>query len=117
MLKIIYKFTPGGLMNFPGNAKCVVLLTFDFDAELMWNSYPRTPGYTQRGQYGANVGVPRILSLLENHGIKGTFFWPGANAERYPEISPDDLRMHAQIEDSALQVCPFKFGGPDLEHA
>ena len=73
-------------MNFPGNAKCVVLLTFDFDAELMWNSYPRTPGYTQRGQYGANVGVPRILSLLENHGIKVTFFWPGANAERYPEL-------------------------------
>ena len=63
-------------MNFPGNAKCVVLLTFDFDAELMWNSYPRTPGYAQRGQYGANVGVPHILSLLESHQFhteSGTF--------------------------------------------
>jgi len=73
-------------MNWPNNSKCVVTLTFDFDAELMWMSYPRTPGYQQRGQYGANVGVPRILALLESHGIKGTFFWPGANAERYPEL-------------------------------
>lgn len=74
-------------MNWPNKAKCVVLLTFDFDAELMWNSYPRTPAYAQRGQYGANVGVPRILALLESHHIKGTFFWPGANAERYPDLS------------------------------
>jgi len=73
-------------MNWPNNAKCVVLLTFDFDAELMWNSYPRTPAYVQRGQYGGNVGVPRILALLESHEIPGTFFWPGANAERYPEL-------------------------------
>lgn len=73
-------------MNWPNNSKCVVTLTFDFDAELMWTSYPNTPAFQQRGQYGANVGVPRILSLLESHGIKGTFFWPGANAERYPEL-------------------------------
>jgi peptidoglycan/xylan/chitin deacetylase (PgdA/CDA1 family) len=73
-------------MNFPGNAKCAVVLTFDFDAELMWLSYPRTPGYISRGQYGAFVGVPRVLELLNEHQVPGTFFVPGANAETYPDL-------------------------------
>jgi peptidoglycan/xylan/chitin deacetylase (PgdA/CDA1 family) len=74
-------------MNWPNGAQCAVLLTFDFDAELMWiNSYPHTPAYVSRGQYGATVGVPRILALLERFQLPATFFVPGANAERYPEL-------------------------------
>jgi len=74
-------------MQWSNNARLAVMLTFDFDAELMWNSYPRTPAYAQRGQYGGNVGVPRLLDLLKKHDIPGTFFWPGINAERYPDLT------------------------------
>ena len=38
-----------------------------------------------RGEYGANVGVPRILDILSEYGIKSTFFIPGHTAESFPE--------------------------------
>ena len=99
-------------MKWPNKAKCTVLLTFDFDAELMWNSYPQTPGFIQRGQYGANVGIPRILSLLDNHGIKGTFFWPGANAERYPDllkqvhVKGHEIAHHGYLHEKVSELTP-----------
>jgi peptidoglycan/xylan/chitin deacetylase (PgdA/CDA1 family) len=72
---------------WPNQAKCAVLLTFDFDAELMWKAtYPDTPAYQSRGQYGARVGLPRILDLLNLFSLPATFFVPGANAEKYPEL-------------------------------
>jgi peptidoglycan/xylan/chitin deacetylase (PgdA/CDA1 family) len=36
--------------------------------------------------YGPLVGVPRILSILQRHGIRSTFFVPGYTALRYPEV-------------------------------
>ena len=70
-------------MNFPGNAKCAVVLTFDFDAELMWLSYPRTPGYISRGQYGAFVGVPRVMELLKEEF--GDDFYVELQVHYFPE--------------------------------
>ena len=99
-------------MNWPNNAKIAVMLTFDFDAELMWNSYPRTPAYAQRGQYAGNVGVPRILDLLKKHDIPGTFFWPGINAERYPELikrvyaAGHEIGHHGYLHEKVSEVGP-----------
>src|SRR6185437_3507968 len=40
---------------------------------------------TMRHQaYGPNVGVPRILRMLERNGVTGSFFVPGLTADRYP---------------------------------
>ncbi|MGH3275832.1 MAG: polysaccharide deacetylase family protein [Streptosporangiaceae bacterium] len=36
--------------------------------------------------YGPLVGVPRILSLLDRHALKATFFIPGYSAHRYPAV-------------------------------
>lgn len=65
-----------------------MLLTFDFDAEALWEgSYEvSTPSALSRGAYGANLGMPRILALLERYGIPATFFVPGVTAERYPDL-------------------------------
>lgn len=72
---------------WPNDKRCAVLLTFDFDAELLWaSSYPHTPSYLSRGQYGARVGVPRILELLRQYELPATFFVPGATAEKYPHL-------------------------------
>lgn len=59
-----------------------VCLTFDFDAVSLWIGTFRltTPTPVSRGEYGARVGVPRILRLLEKHGIPATFFVPGHTA-------------------------------------
>ena len=52
----------------------------------VWFGYDRTtPAMLARGEYGARVGVPRVLALLQAHGIKATFFTPGHTIESFPE--------------------------------
>ncbi|MCP4538700.1 MAG: polysaccharide deacetylase [Chloroflexi bacterium] len=62
-----------------------VCLTFDFDALSVWFSYPTvTPAMLSRGEYGARVGVPRILKLLAACDVPATFFIPGHTVESFP---------------------------------
>ena len=66
-------------------ADCTVCLSFDFDALSVWFSYPTTtPGMLARGEYGARVGVPRVLDLLAQYAIPATFFIPGHTIESFP---------------------------------
>ena len=66
---------------------CSVLLTFDFDAESAKEARGRiSPTPISQGQYGARVGLPRILKLLARYDIRATFFVPGITAERYPDL-------------------------------
>jgi peptidoglycan-N-acetylglucosamine deacetylase len=65
---------------------CTVCLTFDFDAissHLIRGE--TTPTFISRGEYGARIGVPRILALLAEHTIPATFFVPGHTCETFPE--------------------------------
>lgn len=68
-----------------------VCLTFDFDAISLWveNFNQSSPSYISKGEFGAKVGTPRILDLLDDYGIKGTWFVPGHTAETFPEIVKD----------------------------
>ena len=60
-------------------------LTFDFDALSVWFGYEHvTPAMLQRGEYGARVGVPRLLQMLEAERLPATFFVPGHTAESFP---------------------------------
>ena len=63
-----------------------ICLTFDFDATSSWirTFKQTTPGPLSRGEYGARVGVPRLLWLLRKHGITATFFVPGLTALNFP---------------------------------
>jgi peptidoglycan/xylan/chitin deacetylase (PgdA/CDA1 family) len=63
-----------------------VCLSFDFDALSVWLAYERTtPAMLARGEYGARVGVPRVLGLLERYGVRATFFVPGHTVESFPQ--------------------------------
>ena len=65
--------------------RSTVCLSFDFDAMSVWFGYERTtPAMLARGEYGARVGVPRLLDLLSGHGIRATFFVPGHTVESFP---------------------------------
>ncbi len=65
-----------------------VCLSFDFDALSVWFSYDQTsPNMLQRGEYGARVGVPRLLDFLRQQEILATFFIPGHTIESYPEAT------------------------------
>lgn len=44
--------------------RSTICLSFDFDALSVWFGYPHTtPAMLARGEYGARVGVPRVLDL------------------------------------------------------
>ena len=62
-----------------------VCLTFDFDAISLWVSTFKQTTATpvSRGEYSANVGIVRVLSLLEKAGVKATFFVPAHTASVY----------------------------------
>jgi len=54
----------------------------------VWFGYEHvTPAMLQRGEYGARVGVPRLLQMLERHELPATFFIPGHPLESFPEPS------------------------------
>src|SRR5262249_2696789 len=62
-----------------------VCLTFDFDALSVWLAYDQpTTSMLWRGEYGARVGVPRLLAFLEREQLPATFFVPGHTIESYP---------------------------------
>jgi peptidoglycan/xylan/chitin deacetylase (PgdA/CDA1 family) len=77
---------------WPDGARCAVSLSFDVDAESGYlchgEQYARRLTSLSQGRYGIRRGLPRILDLLDEHGIRATFFVPGYTAELYP----DDIR-------------------------
>src|SRR6266536_610538 len=95
-----------------------VCLSFDFDALSVWLAYDRvTPAMLQRGEYGARVGVPRILGLLDDHGLKATFFVPGHTAESFPAETEAILAAgHELAHHSYAHVDPSG-QSPDEERA
>lgn len=65
-----------------------VCLTFDFDAVSIWVSTFKqtTASPVSRGEYGARVGMPRLLSLLRKRSIRATFFVPAHTAVSFPRV-------------------------------
>jgi peptidoglycan-N-acetylglucosamine deacetylase len=66
-----------------------ICLTFDFDAFSVWPAAfgQTTPTPLSRGEFGARVGVPRILDLLAREQVKATFFTPGHTIDSFPELA------------------------------
>lgn len=96
--------TLGGGIQWPHHASIAVMVTFDFDAELLRASRAQNKGtkigFTDhsRGQYGPTQGIQRCMELLEKHNLNSTFFVPGAIAERYPDIVK---KLHLQGHEIA----------------
>ena len=72
--------------TWPDGARCAVALSFDSDHEtLTLRAGESSPGRLSQGEYGARVGVPRILKLLDRYGVPATFFVPAVTAMLYPD--------------------------------
>ena len=72
--------------QWKGGAKACVALSFDSDHESSTLRFGQnSPGKLSQGEYGSRVGVPRILRLLDKHGIKGSFFVPAVVAMLHPD--------------------------------
>jgi peptidoglycan/xylan/chitin deacetylase (PgdA/CDA1 family) len=67
--------------NWPEGARVAVALSFDFDAETnALRDLNLSPGTFSQGEYAARVAIPRILDLLDKHGIPASFFVPAVSA-------------------------------------
>ncbi|MGW0393051.1 polysaccharide deacetylase family protein [Streptomyces sp. NPDC003042] len=78
--------------SWPKGTRCAVALSFDSDHETIpLRDGEVMPGKLSQGEYGARVGVPRILRLLERHGVPATFFMPAVCAL----LRPDEARGYA----------------------
>ena len=86
---------------WPGLTQCTVNLGFDIDAQSNWIG--RDPALRDRpvmmtaADYGPKVGVPRILNLMDEYGLKASFFIPGFTAEQYPDLVKEILARGHEV--------------------
>jgi peptidoglycan/xylan/chitin deacetylase (PgdA/CDA1 family) len=101
--------------SWPEGARVAVSLSFDVDTELVWleEREIQSPSTMSRGEYGARVGLPRVLALLEVHDIPATFFIPAMSMELHPEIVPmiqadprHEIGFHSYAHENPLALNP-----------
>ncbi|ULN33133.1 polysaccharide deacetylase family protein [Mycolicibacterium smegmatis] len=83
------ELTPAAPVSWPDGKTCAVAFTFDVDAEspLLTTdpAFADRMGTMSHQAYGPLVGVPRLLGILDEFNVPGTFFVPGYTAHRHPE--------------------------------
>jgi peptidoglycan/xylan/chitin deacetylase (PgdA/CDA1 family) len=82
--------TPDYCTQWPAAFTAAASFCFDVDAESAVLSFApeaasRMSVMTHQS-YGPLVGIPRLLRILEQHGVLATFFVPGYTAHRYPDV-------------------------------
>ncbi|MGO9309336.1 MAG: polysaccharide deacetylase family protein [Spirochaetia bacterium] len=75
-------------ITWPGGNASAAAFTFDEDGETVAFGYDKeNAAYRMSLQseatYGPEVGLPRILDVLDEHKVPATFFVPGYTAERH----------------------------------
>ena len=107
---------PAGPITWPDGSRAAASFCFDVDAEsAVLHAVPATadrPGVMSHQSYGPLVGVPRILDILDRHGVHATFFVPGYTAERYPGVVRDvgaaghEVAHHGYLHETLEGVDP-----------
>ena len=99
--------------SWPNGAKVAVALSFDVDTELVWlaDEGEESPSTMSRGEYGARVGLPRVLALLRKHDISASFFIPAMSMELHPEVVPailadprHEIAFHSYAHENPLAL-------------
>jgi len=99
-------------MTWKDRYRCAVTISVDFDAESLWSGTFKlmTPSPLSRGDYDIRAGVPRILTLLEKHGIPATFMVPGQVIDDHPAACRDiaafgaEIGYHGYYHESVLEA-------------
>ena len=75
--------------KWPNGAKVAVLFSFDADNETVSLRFGEpTVGALSQNQYGARIGLGRILDILDKNTIPATFFIPSVSLALSPEMLP-----------------------------
>jgi len=102
--------------SWPSGARVAVLLSFDVDNETVWLRFGEpTIGTLSQGQYGARVGLKRVVDLLDREGIPATFFIPSVSLALAPEMAETIKRsgrhefgVHGWIHEMTVGIPPAK---------
>lgn len=74
--------------TWPNGARVAVLLSFDADNETISLRFGEpTVGHLSQMQYGARIGLDRILTLIDAKRIPATFFIPSVSLAITPEMA------------------------------
>jgi len=89
-------------VQWPEGNRSAAAFTFDEDGECVAFGYDppnaqRRLSLQSEATYGPEVGLPRILDLLDGHGIRATFFVPGYTAERHAAVVADMVRRGHEV--------------------
>jgi len=74
-----------------------VVFTFDLDVDSAEYRRGENPVARSRGLFAANRGLDKVLRVLEEYGVKATFFVPGWVAERYPQLVRSIIRSGHEV--------------------
>lgn len=77
---------------WPNGARVAVLLSFDVDNETPTLASAQDPrsasiGSLSKGEYGARIGLQRVLNALDRQRIPASFFIPAMSLELHPEMT------------------------------
>lgn len=96
-------------MLWPNGAKTAFNLGFDLDGDTIWRNkarrLPQGEGYIKGpsiGQYGTGKGARRVLDILDEFGLKSTWFIPAEIVERYPALVNEILARGHEIGHHGL---------------
>jgi peptidoglycan/xylan/chitin deacetylase (PgdA/CDA1 family) len=72
-------------LKFQGGKTLAVAIGADFDAHSIWMEDKKSsPGTLSRGEFGAEVGLPRLLDLFRKYEVKATFCTPTHTLLTFP---------------------------------
>ncbi|HJU19851.1 MAG TPA: polysaccharide deacetylase [Stellaceae bacterium] len=99
--------------EWPGGARCAVALSFDSDHETSeLRDGGKSIGRLAWGQYGARIGVPRILALLKKYDVRASFYVPAVTALIHPDeqrrviAEGHEIGIHGWIHEVNTQLPP-----------
>jgi peptidoglycan/xylan/chitin deacetylase (PgdA/CDA1 family) len=84
-----------------GKSAAILALTFPIDVEAGiladGRRYADNPNVMSHQAYEPQVGVPRIIDMLSDVGVRATFFVPGITAERWPDTVSQILNSGHEV--------------------
>ncbi|MBM7598996.1 peptidoglycan/xylan/chitin deacetylase (PgdA/CDA1 family) [Virgibacillus halotolerans] len=88
-----------GKIRLPEGKNIAVNIGCDFDATSVWmGTFQKTsPAFMSRGEFGAEVGVPRILKLFKKYGIRGTWAIPGHTVDTHTDICKEIISNNHEV--------------------
>lgn len=113
--------------EWPVGKQSAFCFTVDVDAEMPWMWAHRDKpmsglGALELRRFGQRVGIHRIIGLLKQFNIRGTFFVPGGIAELYPDLLPmlvengHEIALHGYFHENAKDISDAEFTHA-LEHS